>query len=208
MAKSGLTPQFTEEEIRALVQTANDYGFHVAAHAHGTEGMKRAIRGGVATIEHGTFMDGEAMELMKERGTFYVPTISAGRWVAEMAEVDGFFPELVRPKAAAIGPSIQENFAKAYRAGVPILFGTDTGVSPHGENAQEFVYMVEAGMPAMEAVQSATARTAAFLDLDAGLVAPGKLADLIAVRGDPLRDIALLQAVDFVMKQGVIYKQP
>jgi imidazolonepropionase-like amidohydrolase len=210
VAKSGLNPQFAEDEIRAIVDMARDYGFHVAAHAHGAEGMKRAVRAGVATIEHGTFMDAETMELMKKNGTFLVPTISAGIWVAAKAEIDDYFPDLVRPKAAAIGPTIQATFAEAYRAGVPILFGTDTGVSPHGENAKEFVYMVEAGMPAMEAIQSATSRPAAFLgvDGDLGSVEAGKLADLIAVAGDPLRDVAALQAVAFVMKAGVIHKAP
>ena len=209
VAKSGLNQQFTEEEIRAIVGTARDYGFHVAAHAHGAEGMKRAVRAGVDTI-HGTFMDTETMQLMKANGTYLVATISAGKWVAEKAEIDGYFPELVRPKAAAIGPTIQATFAKAYKAGAPILFGTDTGVSPHGDNAKEFFYMTEAGMPAMEAIQSATSRPAAFLGIaeNLGSVAEGKLADLIAVPGDPLKDIAVLQTVQFVMKEGIIYREP
>ncbi|HEX7718390.1 MAG TPA: amidohydrolase family protein, partial [Woeseiaceae bacterium] len=133
VAKSGQNPQFTDEELRAIVETARDYGMRVAAHAHGTEGMKRAVVAGVASIEHGTYMDDEVMRLMKENGTYYVPTILAGNWVAKQAEIDGFFPELVRPKAAEIGPIIQDTFARAYKAGVPIVFGTDTGVSPHGD---------------------------------------------------------------------------
>ncbi|MEE8138131.1 MAG: amidohydrolase family protein [Thermoanaerobaculia bacterium] len=208
VAKSGLNPQFTDQELRAVVETARDYGFHVAAHAHGAEGMKRAIRACVRSIEHGTYMDAEAMELMKQHDTFYVPTILAGVWVAEKAQVEGFFPEVVRSKAAAIGPQIQETFAKAYKAGVKIAFGTDTGVSAHGDNAREFRYMVEAGMPPMEAVQSATVVAAELLGLEdrLGSVEEGKIADLIAVRGDPLEDITRLEKVAFVMKEGVVYK--
>lgn len=210
IAKNGLNPQFTEEEIRAVVMTARDYGFKVAAHAHGAEGMKRAIRAGVDTIEHGTFMDDEAMALMKERGTWYVPTIAAGRWVFERSKEDGYLPALVRPKAALVGPQIQGTFAKAYKAGVKILFGTDTGVSAHGDNAREFVLMVEAGMPPMEAIQSATSVTAKFLEIDdrLGSVTTGKIADLVAVPGDPLADISAMQRVHFVMKDGVVYRRP
>lgn len=210
IAKNGLNPQFTEEEIRAIVTTARDYGFTVAAHAHGAEGMKRAVRAGVDTIEHGTFMDEETMRLMKERGTYYVPTISAGRWVFDRSKEDGFFPSIVRPKAALVGPQIQSTFAKAYKSGVKILFGTDTGVSAHGDNGREFVLMVEAGMPAMEAIRSATSVTAKFLDIDdrLGSVQVGKLADLVAVPGDPLADITSMQRVHFVMKDGVVYRRP
>lgn len=207
-AKSGENPQFTVEEVRAVVDAAKDYGFHVAAHAHGKEGIRRAIEGGVHTIEHGTYMDDEILRLMKKHGTWYVPTITAGRWVAEKAKVPGYFPEIVRPKAAEIGPLIQDTFARAWKAGVKIGFGTDTGVSEHGKNAQEFVYMVEAGMPPMAAIQSATGRAAEVLDRadDLGSVRAGRFADLIAVRGDPVRDVELLQDVKFVMKAGVVYK--
>jgi len=210
IAKNGLNPQFTEEEIRAIVVTARDYGFKVAAHAHGAEGMKRAVRAGVDTIEHGTFMDDETMALMKERGTWYVPTITAGRWVYDRSKEDGYFPSVVRPKAALVGPQIQGTFAKAYKSGVKILFGTDTGVSAHGDNAREFVLMVEAGMPAMAAIQSATSVTAKFLEIDdrLGSVVVGKIADLVAVPGDPIADISAMQRVHFVMKDGVVYRQP
>jgi imidazolonepropionase-like amidohydrolase len=209
VAKSGQNPQFTEEELRAIVETAADYGMRVAAHAHGTEGMKRAVIAGVASIEHGTYMDDEVMRLMKQNGTWYVPTILAGNWVAEQAKIDGFFPELVRPKAAAIGPVIKKTFAQAYKAGVPIVFGTDTGVSAHGDNAQEFALMVEGGMPAMEAIRSATSVAAEFLDIADrhGSLEAGKQADIIAVKGNPLDDIRTLEDVTFVMKGGRIYKQ-
>jgi imidazolonepropionase-like amidohydrolase len=210
IAKNGLNPQFTEEEIRAVVQTARDYGFTVAAHAHGAEGMKRAVRAGVDSIEHGTFMDEETMRLMRERGTYYVPTITAGQWVFDRSKEEGFFPQVVRPKAAMVGPQIQSTFAKAYRAGVKIMFGTDTGVSAHGDNAREFVLMVEAGMPAMEAIQSATIVPARFLDIadKLGSIESGKLADLVAVPGDPLTDISVMRQVNFVMKDGVVYRHP
>jgi len=209
LAKSGQNPQFTEEEVAAVVAAANDYGMHVAAHAHGAEGMLRAVRAGVRSIEHGTFMNDEIINLMKKKGTFYVPTIIAGRFVAEKAQEDGYFPAVVRPKAAAVGPQIEATFAQAWKAGVTIAFGTDCGVSPHGGNAQEFVYMVEQGMPPMAAVQSATVMGARLLGVEdeLGSIAPGKRADIIAVTGNPLDDIAVLGAVGFVMKDGVIYKQ-
>jgi imidazolonepropionase-like amidohydrolase len=210
IAKNGANPQMTEEEIRAVVTTARDYGFKVAAHAHGAEGIKRAIRGGVDSIEHGTFMDDEGMKLMKERGTYYVPTISAGRWVYEQAQDPDFFPPIVRPKALEVGPQIQRTFARAYKAGVKIMFGTDTGVSKHGDNAREFRYMVEAGMPAMEAIRAATSVPAGFLEIDdrTGSIAVGKLGELVGVPGDPLTDISVMERVVFVMKDDTIYKAP
>ena len=210
IAKNGLNPQFTEDEIRTIVATARDYGFKVAAHAHGAEGMKRAVRAGVDSIEHGTFMDDETIALMKERGTYYVPTITAGRWVFDRSKEDGFFPAVVRPKAAAIGPQIQGTFAKAYKAGVKIVFGTDTGVSAHGDNAREFVLMVEAGMLPLEAIKSATSVAAKFLEIDdrLGSLQVGKIADLVAVPGDPLADISAMRRVNFVMKDGIVHRQP
>ncbi|MFP6581282.1 MAG: amidohydrolase family protein [Candidatus Hydrogenedentota bacterium] len=208
LAKSGENPQFTQEELNAIVETAKDYNFTVAVHAHGKEGMKRAILAGVTSIEHGTYMDKEIIRLMKKHGTVYVPTITAGDWVGKMAKKDGYYPDVVRPKAATIGPLIQETFARVYKAGVIIAFGTDSGVYPHGMNAKEFELMVEAGMPAMEAIQSATMGGAKLLRIDdeLGSVSVGKKAALVAVRGDPLADIRLLRDIDFVMKDGVVYK--
>jgi imidazolonepropionase-like amidohydrolase len=206
-ARSADAPQFMTDEIRAIVDTAKDYGYTVAAHAHGKEGMKRAVEGGVTTIEHGTFMDDEVIALMKKHGTWYVPTISAGRFVGEKARVPGYFPEIVRPKAERVGAQIQETFAKAYRAGVKIAFGTDMGVGPHGDNALEFGYMVEGGMPPAEALQAATFRAAQVLGVaDLGQLEPGFRADVVAVAGNPLADIALTRQVSFVMKDGVVYR--
>ena len=209
-AKNSQNPQLTEEEISQIVNMAKDYGFKVAAHAHGSEGIKRAVRAGVHSIEHGTLMDDEGMRLMREKGTYYVPTIIAGLWVAKKAEDPDFFPELVRPKAAEIGPQIKGTFGKAYQAGVKIAYGTDTGVSAHGNNATEFKHMVEAGMPPMKAIQSATIEAAKLLgEYDQlGSLVQGKIADIIAVNGNPIEDITTLEEVDFVMKSGKIYKSP
>lgn len=206
-AKSGDNPQFTVEEVEAIVAAARDYGFKVAAHAHGAEGMKRAVLGGVDSIEHGTYMTEEIMKLMKARGTWYVPTIIAGVYTAEKAKEPGYFSDLVRPKAATIGAHIEATFAKAYAAGVKIAFGTDTGVSPHGDNWKEFIYMVRAGMPPMAALQSATQGGAQLLgEWDTlGSIEVGKKADVVAVAADPVADIAAMGRVTFVMKDGVIY---
>ena len=209
IAKSGSAPQFTDEEIAAIVSTAHDYGMKVAAHAHGAEGIKRAVRNGVDSIEHGTFMDDECIRLMKEHGTHYVPTISAGRFVYEHAQDPDYFPAIVRPKALAVGPQIQATFGKAWKAGVTIMFGTDTGVGPHGSNGKEFGYMVEAGMPVMDAIRSATMVPAKYLGVDdkLGSLEAGKIADIVAVPGDPIADVHTLEHVSFVMKEGVIYKR-
>ena len=209
IAKSGTAPQFTDEELAAIVSTAHDYGLKVAVHAHGTEGIKRAVRAGVDSIEHGTFMDDETMRLMKQQGTHYVPTISAGRWVYDHAQDPDYFPAIVRPKALAIGPVIHKTFAKAWQAGVTIMFGTDCGVCEHGSNGREFTYMVEAGMPVMAAIRSATIVPARYLGIDdrLGSIESGKLADIVAVPGDPMTDASLMERVSFVMKEGVVYKR-
>lgn len=208
LAKSGDNPQFTQEEANAVVAAAKDYGFWVAVHAHGAEGMKRAIKAGVDSIEHGTYMDDEAMDLMIENGTYYVPTISAGEFVAEKSKLDNYFPEIVRPKAAAVGPQIGSTFGKAYKRGVKIAFGTDVGVQPHGTNWKEFVYMKQYGMPEMAAIKSATMETAKLLGIekDLGSLEVGKIADIIAVKGNPLKDISVMENVAFVMKEGKVYK--
>jgi imidazolonepropionase-like amidohydrolase len=205
---SGDNAQLTLEEVRAIVSTAHDYGFTVAAHAHGAEGIRRAVLGGVDSIEHGTFMDAEDMKLMVERGTWYVPTIIAGDFVARQAKVPGYYPAQVAAKAAAIGPLIMATAGRAYRAHVKIAFGTDAAVYPHGQNAHEFELMVQAGMPPMYAIQAATLNAAQLLkhDKELGTVAAGKFADVIAVPGDPIADISLMKRVSFVMKDGVVYK--
>lgn len=209
LAASGQNPQFTDAELQAVVETAKDYDMTIAVHAHGTEGIKRAVLAGVTSIEHGTFMTDEVISLMKEKGTYWVPTNMAGEWVAKKAEEPGYFPEIVRPKAAAIGPQMRATFAKGYAAGLKIAFGTDSGVSPHGENAHEFELMVEGGMPPMRAIQSATAVAAQLLKIDdrLGTIEPGKLADIVAVNGNPLEDISAMRKVEFVMKDGTVYKQ-
>jgi imidazolonepropionase-like amidohydrolase len=208
VAKSGDNPQFTIEEIKAICDTAKDYGMHVAAHAHGDEGMRRAIIGGVKTIEHGTYMSNETMELMIKHEAYLVPTITAGKEVEEKAKIKGFYPDIVVPKALAVGPQIQGTFAKAYKKGVGIAFGTDAGVFKHGNNGKEFGFMVEAGMPPMEALQAATITNAKLLQMEnkIGQLKPGFFADIIAVNEDPTKNIATMEKVVFVMKDGKVYR--
>ncbi len=208
VAKNGSNPQFTEEEIKAIVETANDYNMKVAAHAHGAEGMKRAIRAGVHSIEHGSLMDDETIELFKKYKTWYVPTLTAGQSVADSAKKKGFFPEIVAVKAIAIGPQLKTTFEKAYKAGVKIAFGTDGGVYKHGLNWREFIYMTESGMPAMDAIKAATINAAELLGMkeQLGSIEVGKLADIVAMDGDPLQDAQVFGKVVFVMKDGIVYK--
>ena len=209
MAKNGQNPQFTLEEVKAITATARDYGMIIAAHAHGDEGMQRAVVGGVTTIEHGTLMSEKTMDLMIEHGTYYVPTITAGKKVVENAKKPGYFPPVIVPKALEIGPKIQETFGKAYKKGVKIAFGTDAGVFNHGENGEEFFYMVEAGMPAIEAIQSATITNAKVLGMEAelGQISEGFLADIVATDDDPTKNIKTTENVSFVMKEGKVYKK-
>jgi len=205
VAKSGDNPQFTEEEVTSVVKAAKDYGMWVAVHAHGAEGMKRAVIAGVDSVEHGTLMTEEVMDLMIKNETYYVPTISAGEFVAEKAKIDNYFPDIVRPKAASVGPQIAATFAKAYKRGVKIAFGTDAGVQAHGTNWREFVYMSENGMPPIETIKAATIETAKLLSIDVthGSITVGKAADLVAVKGNPLKDMSLMENISFVMKGGV-----
>lgn len=208
IAKDGSNPQFTDEELKAIIETAKDYNMHTAAHAHGAEGMKRAVLAGITTIEHGTKMTDEIMDLMIQKGTYFVPTISAGKFVAEQAKVPGYYHPLVVPKALEIGPQIQQTFSKAYKRGVKIAFGTDAGVYPHGDNGKEFAYMVEAGMPAMEAIKSATIVCAGILGITdkIGTLEAGKFADIVATDENPLKNIKTMEKVSFVMKEGIVYK--
>jgi imidazolonepropionase-like amidohydrolase len=205
---SGDNAQMTLEEIKAVVATAHDYGFAVAAHAHGAEAIRRAVLGGVDSIEHGTYMDADDMKLMVEHGTWYVPTIIAGDFAARQAKVPGYYPPQVAAKAAAIGPLIQATAGRAYKAHVKIAFGTDAAVYPHGQNAHEFELMVGAGMPPMFTLQAATINAAQLLrhDKDLGTVTAGKTADIVAVPGNPIEDISVMKRVSFVMKDGIVYK--
>ena len=208
IAKNGQNPQFTIEEIKAICETAKDYDMIVAAHAHGDEGIQRAVKGGVHTIEHGTLLSKKSMELMKEYGTYYVPTITAGKEVAANAKIPGYYDELVVPKALAIGPKIQSTLEKAYKAGVNIAFGSDAGVFPHGKNAKEFRYMHEAGIPVIECLQAATIINSKILSMESelGQLKKGYIADIVATKSNPIDDVTSLENIQFVMKEGVIYK--
>ena len=209
VSKNGQNPQFTQEEANEIVNTAREYGMGVAAHAHGVEGMKRAIIAGVTTIEHGSLMDKETASLMKEYGTYLVPTLSAGRYVAKMAKIKGYYPEIIIPKIIEIDAKLRTTFAMVYKEGVNIAFGTDAGVFPHGENAKEFGYMVETGWSEMFSLQSATITNAKVLDMEKelGQISAGFIADIIAVDDDPTQNIHTMENVVFVMKEGVTYKQ-
>jgi len=207
LSENGSGAEFTIDEIKAVVETAKDYGLRVACHAHGAEGIKRAILGGVTSIEHGTFMNEEDMELAKKYGTYLVPTVIAGKSVADSAKIPGYFPPVIARKAMEVGTKIQNTFGKAYKSGVKIAFGTDAGVYAHGKNYMEFQYMVEAGMPPMEAIKAATVNAADLLGItdQTGSIVKGKFADIVAVDGDPLIDIKTMKNMAFVMKEGKIY---
>jgi imidazolonepropionase-like amidohydrolase len=205
---AGDVQQFADAEMRAIVETAHLLGIKVAAHAHGKKGMEAAIRAGVDSIEHGTYLDDETIALFRKHGTYLVPTVLAGKTVEEMAKTPGALHPSVREKAARIGPLIQGAFGRAYKGGVKIAFGTDSGVSKHGENGREFGYMVDAGMPAIEAILSATRNAADLLGASdrVGSIQKGRFADVIAVSGDPLADISEMRRVTFVMKGGIVHK--
>ncbi len=208
VAKDGDGPAFNMEELRAIMETAADRGVHVAAHAHGKEGMKRAIIAGVKTIEHGSYADEEIFDLLKKHNAWLIPTITAGMSVADSAKIKNYFPAVVQPKAERIGPQILEMFKAAYRAKAPIGFGTDAGVFRHGKNAMEFAYMVQGGMPLTEAVRAATIINARILKWDdrIGSIQKGKLADIVAVSKGTLEDPSGMMHPIFVMKDGVRIK--
>jgi imidazolonepropionase-like amidohydrolase len=209
LARDGRLPHYSEDELVTIVNTARDLGIDVAAHAHGDEGIRRAVEAGVVSIEHGSFMSESTMDAMIAHGTWYVPTLTAGHAVSDSAQfAKGFFPEVVRGKALDIGAQIQATAARAYRKGVKIAFGTDAGVFPHGKNNLEFLYMADAGMKNAEILRAATLDAATMLRLNdkIGSLEPNKMADIIAVDGDPLIDIRAMLKVVFVMKDGQVVK--
>jgi len=200
-------PEFSEDEIRSAVEEAALYGTFVAAHAHGAEGIKRAVRAGSRSIEHGSLIDDEAIELMAERGTYLVADIYCGDYIADEGRRRGWPGEILRKNEDTTGAQ-REGFQKAVKAGVKVAFGTDSGVYPHGWNARQLPYMVRFGMTSMQAVQSTTIVAAELMGWDdrIGSVEPGKLADLVAVEGDALEDVARFTDVAFVMKGGAVVK--
>jgi imidazolonepropionase-like amidohydrolase len=208
LGTNGSGPQMTEDEIRAIVETAHDYGMKVAVHAHGAEAIRRSVVAGVDSVEHGTFMDDADIKLMKEHGTFYCPTVYTGQFVAEQAK-KGEYPPTVAKKALEVGPQIMKTVTRAYQGGVKFAYGTDAGVYPHGQNWEDFIYLVKAGLPPAYTLQMATINAAQLLghEDELGTVAPGKYADLVAVPGNPLDDITVMSKVSFVMKAGVVYKR-
>ena len=197
--------QFSDEELRTLVDEATLAGVRVACHAHGMAGIEAAVRAGVTSIEHGTYLDDDGIRLMKERGTYLVPTRMAGESVLEAAS-GGELPEWAVAKSFEVAPLMRESFARAVRAGVPIAFGTDAGVFAHGLNGREFALMVEGGMTPLQAILSATREAATLLGRDdLGRIAPGCRADLVAVRGNPLENVKVLEEPRLVMKEGVVF---
>ena len=210
LSRNGQNPQMRQQELDAVVAAAHDYGLKVAAHAHGSEGIRRALRAGVDTLEHGSLLDDEAIALMKRQGTFSVPTLSAAAYLAEQVARPGAYPEPVRRKIGGLDGQRRASFDKARRAGVRIAFGSDAGPVPHGDNAREFVELVEAGLSPVLALQAATIRAAEALGEEGtlGTLDPGKYADVVAVPGDPIADIALTRKPSFVMKEGRVYLAP
>lgn len=209
VAKNGQNAQFTQEEVNEIVITAREYGMVVAAHAHGKEGMQRAVIAGVQTIEHGSFMDEEVATLMIQNNTYMVPTLSAGRYVEEKAKIPNYYPPVIIPKITSTMAVLDETIEMVINKGVPIAFGTDAGVFPHGENAKEFVYMVDAGWSPMFSLQSATVTNARLLDMEnqLGQIKEGFIADIIATKENPVENISTVEDVIFVMKAGKIYKK-
>lgn len=210
LARDGTLPHYAQDELNTIVQTARDLGVPVAAHAHGDEGMRRAVEAGVASIEHGTFMSEATMDAMIQHGTYLVPTLTAGQAVSDSAlYAKGFFPEVVRKKAIEICPQLKATAGKAYKKGVKIAFGTDSGVSPHGKNNLEFGLLAEAGMKNADILRAATIEAATLLRMNdrIGSLEAGKWADIIAVEGNPLEDIRAMTKVVFVMKEGKVVRE-
>jgi imidazolonepropionase-like amidohydrolase len=205
---TGVGQQFFDDEYEAIVATAHMMGRKTTAHAHGADGMKAALKAGVDGIEHGTFMDEEVMETMLRRGTFYVPTTLAGITVAEYATTQDFMPAAIKEKALTVGTQILDTLRRGHAAGLRVAFGTDTAVSPHGENAREFELMVHAGMTPMHCIVAATLTAAEHIghSKNLGAIETGKAADVIATASSPLDDVAELKNVKFVMRDGIVYK--
>lgn len=207
---AGLGQQFSNDELAAIVETAHFMGRTVTAHAHGTDGINSFLRAGGDSIEHGTFLDDESIQIFKANNGWLIPTLLAGDFVAREAARPGtFFTPNQRQKSLEAGPQMLDMARRAHRAGVGIAFGTDSGVSPHGENAKEFALLVQAGMTPLAAIKAATVNAAAHFKLqnEIGRLTPGYAADIVAVSGDPLVDVTTLENVDFVMKGGVVYLQ-
>lgn len=205
---AGLGQQMSDAELIAIVDTAHRLGRKVAAHAHGTDGVNAALRAGVDSVEHGTYLDAESIRLFKAKGSYLVPTLLAGDTVARQAETADWMPAPVRAKARTVGPLMVDALRRAHEGGVRIAFGTDSAVSKHGENAREFALMVKAGLTPLETIKSATVWAAAHagLETEIGTLAAGKSADIVAVKGDPLTDVSSLETMGFVMARGVVVR--
>jgi imidazolonepropionase-like amidohydrolase len=205
---AGVNQQFFDDELESIVEAARMMGRKVAAHAHGTDGINAALRAGVASIEHGTYLDDESIALFIKHDAYLVPTIHAGKFVEDKAKIEGYFPDAIQKKAAEVGPLIQDSFARAHKAGVKIAFGTDVGVGAHGTNAKEFIYMHEAGMSNEDCLISATINAATLIGAQnrIGTIEAGKAADIISVDANPLQDISVLQDVRFVMASGRVVR--
>jgi imidazolonepropionase-like amidohydrolase len=203
---AGVGKQMFDDELKAIVETAHGMGRQVACHAHGADGINAALRAGVDSIEHGTYLDDDSVRMMKAQGTYLVPTLLAGDTVRRQAVTADWMPANVKAKALEVGPRMVAAASRARTAGVKFAFGTDSGVSPHGQNAKEFALMIQAGFTPLDAIRSATVWGAAHnrISDQAGSLAPGKAADLIAVKGDPTRDVTELERVSFVMKSGKV----
>ena len=207
-SSAGLAQHFTQEELNAIVKTAHSLGRKAAAHAHGVDGINAALRAGCDSIEHATYLDDESIKLFKEHNAYYVPTLLAAKTVGDNAKIPGYYLSVIAAKAEIVGPKAMDAFRRAHAAGVKIAYGTDTGVSVHGQNAKEFALMVQGGMTPAQAIHAATIDAADLLGLSAqiGTLERGKAADAIAVKGDPLKDVTELERVQWVMKGGAVVK--